>query len=307
MTDIPIEQVLLHRLDGDKPSLQARSAGFRDEWLEEAEALVVGFGDRPAGTLCPKAVFAYPLGSDQVAIVHVADQNSPEGGRLATGFHFFVLARRAYEQLLGDPFIVARLLPPKWHARGTLPETSLPAVPLPPRTVQEIQRVLQRLKADALPEDQDPAESTPVRTPDNSESPALLGGVQVLVDGGRMVFERPAPDSGLIPALWTLLPTRSRCQLWPASFAFGNALGFDALVVPRAQGETYEAYTREDQAEVYPQGRYELALQIAVEAGDQRALDSLLNRRTWAETWRLAVTLIILFFVLALASRVLLP
>src|SRR5262249_45729699 len=279
-----------------------RSAGFRDDWLEEAEALVVGFGDRPAGTRCPQAVFAYPLANDQAALVHGADQSSPHGGRLAAGFPFFLFPRGAFEQFLGDHFIVARLLPPAWQSRGTLPETSLPAVPLPPRTVQEIQQVLQRLKAGALPEDQDPTESTPVWTPDNSESPALLGGVQVLVDGGRIVFERPGPDTGLIPALWTLLPTRSRCQLWPASFAFGNALGFDALVVPRAQGDTYEGYTREDQAEVYPQGRYELALQIAVEAGDQRALDSLLNRRTWAETWRLAVTLIILFFVLALAS-----
>src|SRR5262245_48497762 len=130
MTDIPIEQVLFHRLDGGKPSLQARSAGFRDDWLEEAEELVVGFGDRPAGTRWPQAVFAYPLATDQAAIVHVADQDSPDGGRLTTVFHFFVLLRRAYEQFLGDPFVVARLLQPAWHARGTLPQTSLPAVPL---------------------------------------------------------------------------------------------------------------------------------------------------------------------------------
>jgi hypothetical protein len=131
--------------------------------------------------------------------------------------------------------------------------------------------------------------------------------VQVLVDGGRVVFERKEADTGLIPSLWTLLPTRSRCQLWPASFAFGNSLGFDALVVPRAQGDDFTGYTTENQAEEYPQGQYELGLQIAVEDGDQRALDSLLNRRTWAETWRLAIMLLIVFFFLAVAGRVLIP
>jgi hypothetical protein len=306
MTDIPIAQALFHRLDHDKPSLQARSAEFHDDWLAEAEALIVGFGDRSAGTRCPQAVFAYPLGAAHVALVHVADQNNPDTGAPQTcGFYFFVLPRVAYERLFGDPFALARLLPPTWHAKGALAETSLPAVPLPPRSVREIQQVLQRLKAGALAEDQDPVQNTPVRTPENSESPALLGGVQVLVDGGRVVFERKEADTGLIPALWTLLPTRSRCQLWPASFAFGNALGFDALVVPRAQGDDFAGYTSEDQAEIYPQGQYELGLQIAVEAGDQRALDTLLNRRTWAETWRLAITLIIVFFVLALLPKIL--
>jgi hypothetical protein len=305
MTDIPIEQALFYRLDHDKPGLQARSAGFHDDWLAEAETLILGFGDRPAGARCPQAVFAYPFGNDQVAVVHVADQNSAEAvGRLLCGFHLLVLPRRAYEGLWGDPFAVARLLPPSWQARGTLPASPLPAVPLPLRTVAEIQQVLQRLKAGALPEDQDPNENQPERTADNSESPALLGGVQVLVDGGRVVFERPGSDTGLIPALWTLLPTRSRCQLWPASFAFSNALGFDALVVPRIQGDEYEGYTPEDQAEVYPQGRYELGLQIAVEAGDQRALDSILNRRTWTESWRLAVTMIVVFLLLALLPKI---
>src|SRR5260370_1625826 len=214
MADIPIEQALFYRSDENRPRLQARSTGFHCDWLTEVEALILGYGDRPAGLKWPQAVFAHPLGNDLAAIVHVADQNSLDpAGRLMCGFHFLVLPLRAYEQFLGDPFAVARLLPPCWHTRGSLPTCSLPAVPLPPRTVRDIQNVLQRLKADALPEDQDPLENTPVRSADNSESPALLGGVQVLVDGGRVVFERAGADSGLIPALCTLLPSRSRCQL----------------------------------------------------------------------------------------------
>ena len=55
------------------------------------------------------------------------------------------------------------------------------------------------------------------RTAENSESPALLGGVQVLVDGGRLVFQRPAADLPLVEGLWTLLPHGIRGKLWPPS------------------------------------------------------------------------------------------
>src|SRR5439155_20318063 len=163
------------------------------------------------------------------------------------------------------------------------------------------------LKPGALAEDQEPAGKASVRSPENSESPALLGGVQVLVDGGRVVFERDQADTGLIPALWTLLPTRSRCQLWPASFAFGNALGFDALIVARAVGEAFAGYTDEDQAAEYPQGNYELRLQVAAEAGDQPELDALFARRSWAETWRLGLTLLGVLAVLVVLLRLFEP
>jgi hypothetical protein len=146
------------------------------------------------------------------------------------------------------------------------------------------------VKAHALREGEDPA--TVAVDVENAESPALLGGVQVLVDGGRVVFERPAPDTGLMRGLWTLLPTRSRCELWPASFAFGNALGFDALIVPSADSDEYAGYTDEEQAADYPPGNYELNLQIAAEAGDQRELDALLGRRSWKDTWRLGLMLL---------------
>src|SRR5437660_515974 len=89
----------------------------------------------------------------------------------------------------------------------------------------------------------------------------------------HVVFARPAPDPGLIRGLWTLLPHASRQELWPATFAFGNALGFDALVVPCRGDDDYAGYTTEEQAADYPAGNYELALQTAAEAGDQRALD----------------------------------
>jgi hypothetical protein len=130
------------------------------------------------------------------------------------------------------------------------------------------------------------------------DSAALLGGAQALVDGGRVVFERPAPDTALLRSLWLLLPTSTRTDLWPASFAFGNDLGFDVLVVPRAAGEAFDGYLTEEQAAEYPEGRYELSLQIAAEAGDQRELDTLFARRSAAETWRLGLMLLVVLAVL---------
>jgi hypothetical protein len=304
MADIPVEQALYVRQRSEPPRLTARSPGFREDWLAEAEWLVTAFGDRPPGLSCPAAVFAYPFGKKHVAVAHVADQAVAEGRSAPLGFHLLILPRPAYARYLGDPFMVAERFPPVWSAQGTLPELSLPAVPLPPRSVADVRRVLQRVKSGALLEDEEVSEAGEIqRTTENSVSPALLGGVQVLVDGGKLAFERPAPDAELVRGLWTLLPTANRGQLWPASFAFGNGLEFDALVTPRARPADFPGYTTEDQAADYPEGRYELNLQMAAEAGDQRELDMLLSRRTWGETWKLALTLVVLMSFLALAAH----
>src|SRR5262249_25723667 len=153
-----------------------------------------------------------------------------------------------YIDLTGDPFLLAERFPPNWSVRGDLPPLSWPdGSPPARRTVAQVQAALQ-----------------------NGDSPTLLGGTQALIDAGRLVFERPAPATDLLRRLWLLLPVSSRAHLWPASFAFGNSLKFDVLVVPRADPENYADYIREEQAGDYPEGRYELALQIAAEAGDQR-------------------------------------
>lgn len=301
MTAIPVEQAIYRRAAGAAPALTGRSPGFVDDWLPEAERMVLGFGERPPGVACRSAVFARPLGKRHVAVVQVADG---AGTNPPLKFRFLVLPRADYENYLGDPFAVADRFPASWEG-GDLAALSLPAEPLPPRTVEQVREVLKRVKAHALPEDQDPEAYDDWRDidPELAQSPALLGGVQVLVDGGKLVFERPGPDGHLMRGLWTLLPTSTRAQLWPATFAFGNALGFDALVVPKATGGQYEGYTNEDQAAEYPQGGYELNLQIAAEAGDQAALDGLLARRSWRQTWRLGLVLLAVMLVLVAVSN----
>lgn len=307
MADIPLQQAILRRTGTGPPTLLAQSPGFQDAWLPELQQLAQDFGDRPEGVRCPRAVFAKPLGKQQVTVVQVGDQPGDDGTP-ALGFHALLLARADYVRYFGDPFFLAEQFPPTWHLTGPLPELSLAADAQPRRTVAMVQRVLQRVKASALPEGIDPEDEEAMAkyAVANAESPALLGGVQVLVDGGKLVFERSEPDHALLSGLWMLLPNATRGALWPATFAFGNALQFDAVVVPRLERvdrSKYPGYTSEEQAADYPQGRYELALQTAAESGEQNELEMLFARRSWNDTWRLAVQLLVVILVLAIAMN----
>jgi hypothetical protein len=295
MTDIAIEQALYGSQGPGGYRFLARSPAFLDEWLPDAERLCTAFGDRPAGVSCPGCVFAKPLGKGHVAVVQAADQGTDDTGRPgALGFYLLVLPRPAYAALGGDPFALADHFPPPWQARGDLRPLAWTTGPLPPRTVEQVRQVLQRPGGDSLVAD--------AEVP-RGGSQVLLGGCQALVDGGRVVFERPAPDPDLVRGLWTLLPVSSRVNLWPATFAFGNALHFDALVVPRLQPDDYPDYKTEQEAADYPEGRYELALQTAAEANNQHDLDALFARRSQAETLRLIVVLLVVIVVLTLLIR----
>jgi hypothetical protein len=298
MSTIPVEQAVYHRPDGEAPQFLGRSPGFLDAWLPDAERWVHGFGTRPEGFACPSAVFAQPLGRKHVGVVQVSDTlGNHDAPRL--GFRILVIARDAYDGLLdGDPFALAERLPAAWDDdKMELPSLSLPVEPPPPRTVAEVQRILQRTRA-PLPEDADldPEEVVVAQ----AESPALLGGVQVLVDGGKVYFRRQRPDTELMRDLWTLLPTSTRRELWPASFAFSNRLGFDAVILPFRDDEHLAYYNDEDQAADYPEGRYERGLQVAAEAGDQSELDALFGRRSANETWWLGVKLLVIVSVAVL-------
>ncbi len=263
----------------------ARSPGFLDEWLPAAERLCTGFGERPADTAVAGCVFALPFAGNRVAVVQVADQGKDSAGRPgALAFRLLVLPLPLYQVAIGgDPFQVADSFPPPWQTRGELPTLEWPGPFQPPhRTVEQIQKVL----------------NVPY-------SATLLGGVQVLVDGGRLVFERTGPDPHVVRSLWALLPTNTRGELWPASFAFSNAHHFHLVVVPRAAGPEFEGYAHEEQAGDYPEGRYELALQNAAEKGHQDDLDSLFSRRSRSQTLRLALMLLAVFLIIPLIGLML--
>jgi hypothetical protein len=295
MTDIIIEQAIYGGQDAGGYRFLARSLGFLDGWLPEAERLCTAFGERPAGVRCPGCLFAQPLGRGHVAVVQVADQGADDTGRPgALGFYLLVLTRTHFAALGGDPFLIAERYPPRWAERGNLSPLMWEGEPPPPRTVAQVQRVLQRPAGPSLFPD--------AEVPQGG-SQVLLGGCQALVDGGRLVFERPAPDTELLRDLWTLLPTSTRAALWPASFAFGNALHFHALVVPKVVPEDYPDYKTEAEAADYPESRYELGVQTAAEAGNQKELDDLFARRSQAETFRLVVIILAVLLVLTAVIR----
>jgi hypothetical protein len=285
MSELPIEQAIYASQGASGYHFVARSPGFRDDWLSEAQRLCTGLGERPTGIACPAAVFAQPFGKKHVAVVQVADLGTDDAGRPgALGFYLLVFARPVYTDWIGDPFVVVDRFPPPWIARGELPPLAWPGEPLPSRTVAEVQRVLKR-----------------------PDSAALLGGAQALVDGGQLVLERSAPDTEFLRSLWTLLPYSTRGEVWPATFAFDPTLKFHALAVPRADPEKYAGYLTEEQAGDYPEGRYELNLQIAAESGSQAEIDALFARRSSSQMVRLCLVLVAVMTFLMLTMKLLSP
>jgi hypothetical protein len=280
-----IEQALYGSRDITGYRFLARSPGFRDDWLVEAERLCRGFGERPAGVVCADALFVQPFGKRHVTIVQVADGVPDDNGRPgALAFRVLVLSSAIYSELGGDPFLIADRFPADLSATGNLPALLWSDGPPPSRTVAGLRKVL-----------------------DVANSAVLLGGTQALLDGGRLVFERRESAGSLVRSLWALLPTTTRCRLWPATIVFAEPSRFHVAVVPRADDPAMAAYVDEVRAGDYPEGRYELELQIAVEHGDQERLDELLARRSRSQVMRLGLALLAVLALGPVAIRFLVP
>lgn len=244
----------------------AQSDHFDDAWRPEAERIVDAFG-LPRGASAPACLFAVPFGRQHVAVVSVAGRR----------FRFLILARRLYNAV-PDPFAIAEHCPLKWD--GPLDALEWPPEPLSRRTVAQLDHIFK-----------------------HGDGPFLLGACQALVDSGRIAIRREAPDPSLVRDLWNLLPDSTRRVTWPATFAYAAKLGFGLVVLPEVAEAAPPGYLTEDQARDYPESRYERGLQTAVEAGDQRTVDTLFARRSSSETLRLAVWLVLGATVLAVAAR----
>ncbi|MGL6095716.1 MAG: hypothetical protein ACRC7O_07975, partial [Fimbriiglobus sp.] len=268
----------------------------------------VRFGSRRPGMPCPAAVFAVPMGATHAAIVQVAemgsvgvsasvsgktirsdsveftgtDTDTPSDTSL--GFRFLIVTRRLYEGLGGDPFLIADRFPPDWAAAGDLMPLEWPMeAAAPRRTVGVVRDTLK-----------------------SGDSPLLLGAAQALLDGSRVLLSDTDASTGtVVRDLWKLLPDRSRCELWPATFAFSVELGFSVAVVPAAPQPWPIEYLTADQARDYPEGRYELALQIAAESDDQAELDRLFARRSSTDTLKLAALMFAAAVTVAMLSKLL--
>ena len=260
--DFSIQQALL-AAEPSGPRTVAKSEGFPFAWEEAARLVVVRFGAKPADTAVSAALFALPIGNTHAAVVQVADL--PSG---ILGFHFLILGQPLYSAL-GAPFAIAEHFPPDWPNRGELPVLSWPAEPLPPRRVEDLDALLKA-----------------------GDGPFLLGSTQALIDGGRICLKRSQSSDAAIRTIWQMLPTRSRGELWPATLAFSDELGFSIWAMPVPPAKLPAGCLTEEQAKDYPEGRYEVAIQSAIESRDQRELNRLLARRSSLETLRLAAMMV---------------
>lgn len=267
--DLAIRQVIVIRY-GNDPKVVAKSENVDFELEEAAIRMSVQFGARPPGVACPEAVFAKGVSRTRVAVVQVADR--PDGTENPPlGFRFLIFSTDIYAYL-GDPFMIAGLFPANYDLRGTLNELSWTHAAPPPRRVEDLREILK-----------------------NGDSQLLLGATQALLDGAKLAIVRRQPDPVLIHGLWQLLPDRVRCDLWPATFAFSNELNFHAAVVP----ESAPGFLNDEQCKDYPEGRYELAMQIAIESGDQTEVTRLLNRQPSAAVLKLAAAMVLFAFLVA--------
>lgn len=243
----------------------AQSPGLDDGQVAAAERLVGRFGALAESQRC---LFVQPLGR-WIAVVQVSGRQ----------FHVLCVPEKLY-RIIHDPFVVAAECPADFAARNELPCIDWMRGPTPHRTLADVQAVLK-----------------------TDESATLLGAAQALVDGGRVALRADAEGARLLRNLWLLLPTSVRAETRLATFVINTDLEFDLLATPDFTSAPFAGYLNQDQAGDYPEGRYELWLQLAADTNDADGIDRLLARRSMSQALRLAVTLLLTAIGLGLAMR----
>jgi hypothetical protein len=269
--DLTIPQALLSA-DSSGVRVGARSDDFPEGWEATAVRLVEGFGPRPDGAAVPAALAVLPFDKKKTAVIQFADDGS------ALAFRLMVLNRKLFEAI-SDPFAVAEQFPPNWSARGLLPHISWTPDPTPARPVAEVAEIL------------------------HHDGPLLLGATQAVLDGFAVLLRRPAPDADVVRRLWKLLPYSKQAELTLATFTFGHDPRFQLSVSPNPPDTLPPGTLDEERCRDVPQGRYELALQLAAESGNQAEIDRLFARRSSQATLRMAVILAGLMLLALVVSK----
>jgi hypothetical protein len=270
---MPIDLSIPHALllaDPTGVRVVAKSDDFPDGWEEDAVRLVEGFGPRPEGLAVPPALAFLPFGKQHTAVVQFANQL----------FRVLVLNRKLSDAI-SDPFAVSDTFPPNWSARGSLPPLAWTPDPPPARTVAEVAEIL------------------------HHDGPLLLGATQALLDGMRVVIRRDTPDDAVLRRVWKLLPYSTRNELAVATFTFGLDGRFHLSVTPNPPTPLPFGTIGEEQCGDLPEGRYELALQIAAETRNQGEVNRLFTRRSSKDTLKIALALLGIALVAAVASKLL--
>lgn len=258
--------------DSNGVRVLARSDDFPEAWDATAVRLIEEFGPRPDGMSVPAALAALSFDNTHTVVVQFADH----AGGLA--FRLLILNRKLYDAI-SDPFAVSEAFPPNWSARDSLPPLRWTPDPTPARTVAEVAAVL------------------------HHDGPFLLGATQALIDGGRVALKRETPDETIVRRIWQLLPYSTRNELAVATFAFGVDPRFHLSVTPNPPEKMPFGTLSEENCRNVPEGRYELALQLAAEGGNQAEVDRLFHRRSSKDTLKLALLMVGVALLALLVSK----
>lgn len=243
----------------------AHSPGLGELRVAELANRLADYGTLDGDT---EALFATILSDYSTAVVQVL------GGRARA-----LVLRPALWRVLHDPFRVAKRYPPNWADRGPLTELVWADGPPPPRTLGQLRAVLQE-----------------------GEGPVLLGAAQCVIDGGYVGLESTTPDASTVEQVWMLLPDSVRAETAMATFA-PRPVDFRLAATPSAGKPEFAHYLTREQCADYPEGCYELSLQVAVETGDEAAVERLLGRRSSRQALRLMLLIFALALIIGLTMR----
>jgi hypothetical protein len=238
-------------------------------WEELARKIISDFSQAPTGFGEFYALMSLPFGLRHWAVVQV--ESRCEG---TLGFRFLILSKSDWLKGV-DPFSMNGAYPPNWESRGHSESIQYELSFIPPN----VEQAAIWLKEHDLA--------------------TMLGGLQGVLDGAKLWHEATPTSTAYVRALWNLLPYRSR-----------HDFNFSTLVFQPMHDLKYQALPKESfpptwppgvlslqQTGDYPLGRYEQALQLAIEERNASEFEMLLRRRTSRDTLRLAVGLLIAMMV----------
>jgi hypothetical protein len=274
--EYPVPQLLIHRGVTDI-AIVARSEGIAVECEEFALKAAIAFGPISLADVFQSSVFA----AANYDVVVIVTATAVHDGSHAIVFRALFVPRAFYALAEGDCFAIADRFPVNIHARGPLPLLDLAAGgAILSRRVADLQSILK-----------------------GGDSAFLLGAAQALVDGVKIRVRRDAMPERLARNVWQLLPVSTRMIVFPCEYCLTENAAFHWAALPEVPAKLPPGFLHEEQVKDYPDGRYERALQVAIEDGDQRALDKLLARPSSRDVLRLTLLGLAAFFTVWLLTR----
>ncbi len=133
----------------------------------------------------------------------------------------------------------------------------------------------------------------------SADSALLLGGAQALMDGAGVRLDAGHEDREVAERLWNLAPLSVRLERTMVIGDPGNILRADLTALSpttQAQADFWNSQRLGD----YPEGKYELALQSAIDQGDELSIERHLHRQSPRQVMLTAAFLLVGMIVIGI-------